>query len=224
MRPQDSGSTDKVVWMDLHYLPAFAYFVRLLPYSTIRLDPYALYQRQTYYNRCHVLTSQGVSRLTVPVHHSRQKLPYNSVKITYGEKWVQSHWRTLHTAYGKAPYFHYFSAHFHAIFAQGHTYLFDLNLALLKTCLELLQLEKTIEIASEHEKTPNNQVQVVDARYSARSWQQDDCVVSYPQVFGPILQPNLSIIDLLFCTGREAFSFLQYAQKSKTNSVYNKLG
>ena len=198
--------------LDLHYLPSIAYFSCLLPYATIRLEAHEHYQKQTYRNRCYILTSQQVDRLTVPVRKTSSKTPYRTLAIDYRQPWPDWHWRALCTAYSKAPYFEYLAAPFHAVLFERYTYLFDLNLALLKTCLRLLQLEKHLELSSYYEKVPPSRF--VDARgsihpryrLSPSPYYQP---IPYPQIFGHEFHPNLSILDLLFCEGPHARAILQ---------------
>lgn len=202
-----------VLLIDLHYLPSIAYFVHLLPYETIRLEAHEHYQKQTYRNRCYILTSQQVDRLTVPVcHPSGIKVPYRHLAIDYNQPWAEKHWRALCTAYSKAPYFEYLAISFQDVLKKQYASLFELNLALLQTCCKLLQLEKQFELSPHYAKEPDDQV--VDARGLIRPCDRLESSaylrsVPYPQVFGSIFQPNLSILDLLFCEGPNARSILQ---------------
>lgn len=210
--------------IDLHYLPSLEYFACLFPYNTIRLEAQESYHKQTYRNRCYVLTSQKVDRLTVPVCKGNSKLPYKIMEIDYSQPWEDLHWRALCTAYGKAPYFKYFADYFHAVFLRRYTYLFDLNLALLKTSLMLLQLEKKIELSEHYEKESVGHS--VDARYSIHPQNRLGSSnyyhpVQYQQVFGKVCHPNLSIIDLLFCEGHNARTVLQRALSVKISAHNN---
>src|SRR3569832_1559882 len=207
--------------IDLHYLPSLEYFVFLLPYDTIRLEASEFYQKQRYRNRCYILTSQRVNRLTIPIRIGSGKMLYKNTEIDYSQPWENLHWRALCAAYGKAPYFEYFAEYFHALFLKKHAYLFDLNLELLQTCLQLLQLRKKIELSEHYEKEP--QGNVVDARSSIRpsthlGYCTDFHPIQYSQVFGQTFSPNLSIIDLLFCKGHDAYMILQ---KTRTGMSIN---
>ena len=199
------------ILIDLHYLPSLSYFVRLLPYGKIRLEAQESYQKQSYRNRCYILTSQKVDRLTVPIRKSSSKLPYRLIEIDYSQRWETWHWRAFCTAYSRAPYFEYFVEYFRTVFLKRHTYLFDLNLTLLRTCLKLLQINKEIELSAHYETGIISNV--LDARYSIhpRNRLNDNAYyypVRYQQVFGQAFHPNLSIIDLLFCKGCKAYSIL----------------
>ncbi|MEL6607002.1 MAG: WbqC family protein [Bacteroidota bacterium] len=202
-----------VLLIDLHYLPSVAYFSCLLPYETIRLEAHEHYQKQTYRNRCYILTSQQVDRLTVPVRHtSGIKVPYRRLEIDYSQPWVDKHWRALCTAYSKAPYFEYFAASFHAVLSERYPYLFELNMALLQTCLTLLQMEKRLGLSTHYEKAPG--AEVVDARGYIHPSDRLEIgpyfqPIPYPQVFGNEFHPNLSVLDLLFCEGPNARTILQ---------------
>lgn len=206
--------------IDLHYLPCLEYFACLLPYDTIRLEAHETYQKQTYRNRCYVLASQQVDRLTVPVIKGNSKIPYRALKLDDCQAWAPLHWRAICTAYSKAPFFTYLADYFHAVLFQRHVYLFDLNLKLLQTCLQLLQLEKKLELSTHYEKVPAGHV--VDARATIlpgnrlghSSYYQP---TQYQQVFGSLFHPNLSILDLLFCKGHEACTILQAAARGETS-------
>ena len=214
-------TTSNTVLIDLHYLPSLAYFTYLLPYNTIRLEAHETYQKQSYRNRCYLLTPQGSACLTVPVCKSNSKMAYRTTEIDHSQAWAKTHWRSFCTAYNKAPYFEYFAEHFYTILQQQHTYLFDMNVALLQTCLQLLQLKKSIELSSTYKKRPT--CNMADARYrvNLRNRLVSDISRQHPyqQVFGRTFYPNLSIIDLLFCKGREAIDILRAMSAQKQESA-----
>ncbi|MHA7877832.1 MAG: WbqC family protein [Bacteroidota bacterium] len=209
------------VLIDLHHLPSLEYFVCLLPYHTIRLEAQETYQRQTYRNRCYILTAQKVDRLTIPVRKRSSNLPYRNIEIDYWQPWEQRYWRALCTAYRKAPYFEFFADYFRAVLLKRYTYLFDLNLVLLQTCLQLLTLDKKIELSTHYESIPT--AKLIDARYRIQHHNRLHHhttyyhPAAYQQVFGQIFHPNLSIIDLLFCKGHDACDVLR---KSHGNASF----
>jgi hypothetical protein len=208
--------------IDLQYLPCLEYFTWLLSYDQIMLEIGGNYQKQTYSNRCYILGSQQVDRLTVPVLGGKKKIPYCDVKIDHYQRWSICHWRSITTNYRKSPYFEYLADYFQPILLYPYTYLYELNLALFNRCLELIGWRKSVKIIREYiQSTPTG---IIDARYVVRpqvhfSMRKQYQPFFYQQVFGTEFTGNLSIIDLLFCKGPEARDVLQKSRISSRNLV-----
>jgi len=136
------------------------------------------------------------------------------VKIDYGQKWQAIHLRGIQSAYGKAPFFEYFFPYFQPILERQHSILWDLNLQLLTICLKLLRRPVKITVLENKETIG----EIVDLRgqivpkgaFYNRSYYQ---ATPYPQLFGLDFEPNLSILDLLFCVGPEAEKVLKQSLK-----------
>lgn len=207
-------SSNTIVLTELYYLPSLNYFAHLLPYSIIRIEKNRDNRKRSEQNKCSILTSQGVHRLTIPVHQSskyRKIHPY--IAIDHSQLWARRHWRTLCTSYSRAPYFVYFADYFHAILQHEYTYLFELNLALLRTCLRLLQLKKEIFFSISHKEEHLNAHHRTALHHTSYNHVVPHTIVPYPQVFGSMFHANLSIIDLLFCQGRESIEILKQIHK-----------
>jgi hypothetical protein len=193
--------------IESHYLPCVAYFACLSRFETIIIERYEHYLKQTYRNRCHIVTSQGIERLTIPLTSKHGKVFITDVKIDYHQKWLNTHWRALETAYRNAPYFEYYSDDLHAVLFKKPAYLFDLNMELLTICLKWLRMDKTIRVSEQFQKEPDNQVtdcrNVIDSKNPEKS---ADYFSPFPyhQVFGHKFAENVSLIDLVFCEGPNA--------------------
>ncbi len=178
--------------------------------------PADFYQRQSYLNRTRIRLANKVETLSVPIVGRRPKLPINHIKIDYGQKWQATHLRGLQSAYGKAPFFEFFFPYIEEVIMSKEESLWDLNHKLLTVCLKLLRLPVRIAVFSEKE-IPGD---VQDIRgiiepgrpFSDRNFYYP---APYTQLFGVNFEPNLSILDLLFCTGPEAGKVLKESTKKQ---------
>ncbi len=155
------------------------------------------YQKQSNLNRCKIAGVNGVLTLSVPLIGGReQKALLKDVQIDNTQKWPLQHLRTLQSCYGKAPFFDYYFPVIEVLLLQNHQYLTELNNTILQQLIRWLQWKGTVEWSDAFQKkeditTPLQQ--------------------PYVQVFADRhpFQPNLSILDLLFCTGPQAVGYLR---------------
>lgn len=206
--------------IELHYLPSLEYFCTLLQFDSIELEKHEYYVKQSYRNRFYINTAHGVEMMVVPLTAKHGKTIIKDVRIDYRQKWQNNHWRTIESAYRKAPYFEYYSDDLRKILYQHHDFLFDLSLELLSFCLKSIRFTPTLSVSVSYEKEPPSHVFDLRSRLNpkkpvlARSFYKP---VSYYQVFGSGFVENLSLIDLLFCEGPRATSLLLASQKGHLN-------
>jgi hypothetical protein len=199
--------------IESHYLPCIHYFVAILQHENIMLEACENFQKQTYRNRCKILTSNKIETLTVPLIKSNSKTLIREIEIDQSQNWQNIHWRTIRSAYGKAPYFEYFGDYFHRIYDKKTRFLWDLNLETLTICLKLLSIEKNILLSKEYNK--EGDIPVNDSK-DMRSFihpKTEEVVLDmkYVQVFGKEFVPNLSVVDLIFNEGPNAKALLRKA-------------
>ncbi|PMD97309.1 hypothetical protein BWI97_06650 [Siphonobacter sp. BAB-5405] len=206
-------SESKRLVIELQYLPGLEFWTCGASFDTILLESHEHFQKQTFRNRCQILTSQGIDTLVVPVleGRSQQKTLIRDIRIDYRQPWVKRHWGAIESAYRKTPFFEYFEERFKRVYERKPDFLFDLNLEMLTVCRELLRLKTNFDYTSQYEK--GYEKEVFDARglitpkisYQERPFYKP---IAYRQNFGEQFFPNLSILDLLFCQGNEALSIL----------------
>lgn len=211
------------VLTELHYLPSVPYFQQLLATDSLLLDAHEHYHKQTYRNRCLVLTAQGPQPLTVPVVDGAraEKVTTSTIEIDYRQNWRHRHLRTLQTAYGNSPYFSYYADYLQDIYAEKPVRLWDLNLALLHLLLRCLRWPLPITLTTEyHTPSPSLTHLSTDSLLDKRDLLTPKSTPQtpgpdttsqrpYPQIFGPGFVPGLSVLDLLFMQGPAAGLFLQ---------------
>lgn len=223
--PNKASGGHSEVLIELHHLPCIDYFACLLPYETVRFEACENFPKQTYRNRCYVLTANKVDILTIPVKDSRKKIQVKDIQIDYHQSWMRRHWGCLQSAYGKSPYYEYYYSDLEALYLKKPQFLFDFNMELLTLCLKSLGIKKNVEY------TLSYTADVVTTQFDARSLINDkkgrestlfSNNVLYYQTFGNDFVPNLSIVDLLFNKGPEARQILVEAANAAKTAELNK--
>jgi hypothetical protein len=204
--------------IELHYLPCIAYFSALTQLRTVKLERCEHYVKQTYRSRCQVLSAQGPLRLIVPLTFKHRNVYITDIRVDHSQKWVNNHWRTIRSAYGKAPFFEHYGEDLEKILYSRKTFLYDLNLELLSMCLSWLGLSVVLEETLAYEKEPAPDVLDLRSAIGAKNPQKVQYFykpVSYQQVFGSTFADNLSLIDLVFCTGPDALTIVRASGSRK---------
>lgn len=184
------------------YFGSIAYFRELLRFSEVSIEVHETFPKQTFRNRCNVLTAQGEQRLTVPViKPDGSRSVTKDILISEQQDWRNLHWRTIFSAYGSAPYFEHYARDIEALIFRKEERLVDLNKAITETVVRLFDAEITLDMSSSFTKAvapPEN-----DFRDRSFDEASDKNMIPYTQVlFTPsAFVSNLSILDLLFCEG-----------------------
>ncbi len=140
------------ILIELHYFPSLEYFCAVLPFDEIILEQWENFPKQTYRNRCYIKTAHGVKILTVPLHRRNGKVPAKDIRVEPGKQWRNTHWRTIESAYRKAPFYDFYSDEMKSILFKDHEHLFDLNNDLLSFCLRQVGLQRNISASVSYEK------------------------------------------------------------------------
>lgn len=179
------------------YFPSISYLNAYFKEEEPFIEVYESFPKQTLRNRCEILTSNGIQRLSIPVYRKNgSKTLTKEIEIDYKKKWQNDHWRAIKTAYASAPYFEEYESQIKELIYQKHHSLIELNHSILEfvgNILEVpIQIQNTLKFVHEHE----NDFRHVNfiTRQKIEKYQQ---VFSYDREF----TPNLSFIDLLFNEG-----------------------
>ena len=125
---------------------------------------------------------------------------------------MNRHMRAIQSAYGKAPFFEYYADEIMEIY-QGQTQkLFDLNMAFLTKCLELLELDIEVQLLDKTDTVVKTSLYDAKNAINPKKTISTDSgfkSINYFQVFGNNFVPNLSIIDLIFCEGPQAREYIR---------------
>ena len=213
------------------YFPCISYVAQYLAEEDPVIEIFDTYHKQTYRNRCHVMTANGVQLLSIPVrqvngNHTMTK----DMVISTVEPWQQIHRRCLESAYKASPYFDHYYGYIAPIFEQRYERLVDLNDASLAAILKMLKVKKEIVHTNDYAKeadvdfrnvfvkrqqpTANSQQLTANSQQPTANSQQLTPLPSYYQVFEQKFPfaPDLSVLDLIFNEGPEAMDYLKDLQ------------
>ena len=195
--------------VDNQYLGSVIYYKSLFNSLYVELEVYERHQKSGFSNRCYIAGANGLITLSIPLLKGRnQKNPVNEIEIDNQQKWQKKHWKAIESSYMRSPWFEFYKDDLKAFYEKEYRFLFDLNKDLLVYILKKINwqgelLQTTLYDEKPVDKTDNRNV-VLPKNYLTFP------VIKYPQVFEEKLGflPNLSIIDLLFCCGKNSNAYL----------------
>ncbi len=190
------------------YFPSISYMARFLQEDAPVIEVCETYPKQTYRNRCRVMTANGVESLSVPVikvngSHTMTK----DIAVSPDEPWQHTHSRCLESAYKASPYFDHYFDYLKPIFEGRFKRLIDLNDTALRAVLKLLKTDKKIIHTTEYIREADKDLREA---FSPKKPLDTMLFPSYYQVFcnKHPFAPDLSVLDLIFNLGPEAAAYL----------------
>ena len=203
------------------YLPPVSYLALLIGRSGATVEVCETFPKQTHRNRCEILTSNGIMRLSVPVVRTNGNHTLTQdIAVSYAERWNIQHIRAIESAYNTAPYFLYLWDPLKAILLERHERLIDLNAKLMGYLLSKLSIECQLSYSEEYlsDQQTADSTQPLDLRDmfahnpDGKAHTQSQTLniqnskfnfQNYYQIWADRhgFCPNLSIIDLLFNLG-----------------------
>lgn len=187
------------------YFPPVEYFAILAKYSVVYLEAHENYVKQSYRNRCRILTANGVEDLRFPIVHDGTKL-ITEVKVDYKTPWVRRTEYAIDSAYYSSPFFEYYRDGVFAILDSHPETLWDLNLQLIRFFCSKIGLATDLRLTSSREFVADDFRDIIHPKKeaimaTAPYWQV------FREKFGFV--PNLSVMDLLFNEGPESICYLK---------------
>lgn len=158
-------------------------------------------------NRCIISGSNGLINLTVPLKNGReQKTLITEIKVDDSENWRGQHWKAIVSSYNRSPFFEFYGEGIKKLIFAPNQFLFDHNLKIIEWLDSVLKTGISINFTEEYKKEyAENEALDYRDRWLPKNYNDhgEDWQPKYTQVFEDKFgfQPNLSILDLLFCKG-----------------------
>ena len=201
------------------YLAPVQYFTKFIQYDEVWIELSEHFLKQSYRNRCTILTANGPQHLSIPVAEgSNSKRIIREVAISYDHPWQKLHWKALLSAYNNAPFFEYYADAIAPFFNEKKwKFLTDFNQEIQSVIIGELNLKVQLKVTESFWSTTALSPGTDDFRYTIHPKANKQLVdkAFTPKIYMQVFQekfgfnPNLSIIDLLFNEGPMAAEVLQ---------------
>jgi hypothetical protein len=219
--------------VDSQYFSSVILYKILYNYSNIVFEQCETYQKMSFRNRCQIAGALGVLELSVPLAGGRsQKGLTREVRIAGGRTWQDQHWKTIVSCYNRSPWFEYYRDGLEGLYQRPVDFLVDWNLSCFEWTLGVLGLNRTVGFTSEYRRDyapeegadwrgkliPRDREKGGTAKAGAQAW---PAASRYRQVFEERIGflPNLSILDLLFCEGKEAIRYIRSSDDGRPSAT-----
>jgi len=215
-----------------NYWPWIGYWRKMVECDVFVLfDDVQLPQGKSYVTRALIKAQSGTAWLTVPVEHKGELKPISEATIASANPWARKHWKTIETAYRRAPYFNDYAPAIAGIYEHSWERIADLNLECLRVAHDLLGISATLVNSSSLGVNDGGTLHIVgiveqlqgdvyvtgmgagsarymdEAAFNAKGIDVHPLTFEHPvyaQQWGEFT-PNLSILDFLFNCGREGW-------------------
>ena len=176
-------------------------------------EQYEAFQKRSFRNRCVVAGGNGPVVLSIPLRKGRnQKTFTRDVEIDNDSSWQIHHWRTIVSCYSRSAWFEFYRDELEELYRTSFTLLCDWNRTCFEWVVEKLEFPLSVSLTDKWNK-------VYDSG-TAEDWRNkllpNSIDALFPEAFGyrQVFEdqtgfiPNLSILDLLFCEGKNARDIL----------------
>jgi hypothetical protein len=232
----------RVAVVQSNYIPWKGYFDLIRSVDLFVLYDDVQFTRRDWRNRNRIKTRAGVAWLTIPVQSKGnyfQTIRQTRIAQTH---WADEHWETIRHNYAKASCFREVAEVLEPLyrsFAPAETWLSELNRRFIQEMCDFLGISTRITSSIDYDLTGDRSERLLGiCRQAGASeylsgpaardyldepaflregvrvaWADYSGYPEYPQFFPPF-EHGVSVIDLLFHTGREAGRYMQRSRGS----------
>jgi hypothetical protein len=221
-----------VVILQPSYIPWRGYFDQIRRADVFVFYDDVQYDKHGWRNRNQIKTHQGKQWLTIPVHAkgATQGMQIKDVRIDWSKPWAKSHLKALTVSYSKAPYFKQYLPLLESFYHQRHEFLADFTIETTTrlacelgfTSTKFLRSSEQSNIegqgtdrlislltklgATHYMSGPSAIEYMEPEKFAAAGITFEYMQYNYPEYsqLYPPYDPYVSILDLLFMTGKDA--------------------
>lgn len=198
--------------VDYQYIGTVNYYKMLFNSLYIEFEEYDYYQKGRIRNRMVIPGANGLISLSVPLENGRdQKRLFKELTIAYKDNWVLQHTRALDACYMRAPFYEFYRDELLAIYQKKHLLLMELNKELVLWVLKKLKCKAAVTFSQTYQTALEDTIMDRRNQYLPNQSNLGLNIIKYDQVFEDRIgfQPNMCMLDLLFCMGPSAVGLLK---------------
>lgn len=188
----------------LQYWGSIYYFSEILNAKNPAFEVWETFPRHSYRNKCEILGANGCIGLSVPLKKPNgSKTITKDIIIDNSQIWQVKHWKSIYSAYAKAPYFEHYADEIKKLIFSDSTHLVELNQDITSWILNKVQENKEVTLTKQFTKDQADRLRKYD--------QKKDTLPHYFQVFEDKygFQSDASILDAIMNLGPELRLYLK---------------
>jgi hypothetical protein len=176
--------------------------------GTVIFDRAEHFQKMSARNRYYIASANGPLTLSIPLEEGRdQRKAMSHIRICNKTNWQVQHWRTITSAYRRAPFFEHYEYSLAPLFETKYELLTDYNLATIHWLKKQLKKDFDEQPAEDYVKT------YPEALFDLRGKTKFTGATGMPQYYQLFADrhgflPGLSMLDLLFSEGPHAMQWV----------------
>jgi hypothetical protein len=219
------------------YIPWRGYFHQIFKSDLFIFYDDVQYDKHGWRNRNRIKTANGSQWITIPVISAgviENSTPINQIKIDWSRNWNEKHWAMISQTYSKSPFFKDYEPLLKPFFSSTPTLLADFTINLTIFLVRLMgfdqvrftksselkditgvKTDRLINILSQVEAThyisgPSAKNYIEKDKFDKANISLEYMTYDYPEYpqRHPPFDPQLSILDLMFNTGKEAIKYI----------------
>ena len=91
------------------YLAPIEYYIEYIKTNKPILELSENYQKQSYRNRCCIMSANNILNLTIPIQKNKKSnKKIDATRVYNNENWQNLHWKSIESAYRTSPYFEFY--------------------------------------------------------------------------------------------------------------------
>jgi hypothetical protein len=229
----------KVGIIQSNFLPWRGYFDFIREVDLFILHDDLQYTKGDWRNRNKIKTLRGLEWITVPVNYKNTSQIIEETWVDYSTPWAQKMLNRIREAYRQSPCFEMYFTQLNDLLLEPAASISDLNLRLINWACGHLKINTPIKFSREFNpkgvKTerllgilkqvdatvylsgPAAQAYLIPELLEGNGIKLEYKKYNYPeytQLFPPF-EPYVSIIDLFFMTGENAWTYLEFSKETK---------